>query len=749
MKRFHSLIPILTVIAILLVSLSASCDRRNPPPILPVIPPPPSATNIRTLLNMNASPDTIYADNNITYSTISVEVRDGEGFGVPNQLVQFKTQPIGRVLTNVVTDSTGVARSLFWDDGQSGTATVTAIVRKWHESIADSLVSADTLMTTVVVKEIPEIESVTLVFPTLANPYPMNVSQAVQISATAMNSLGNIVPNNTLIAFDCTMGRFVDSAGNDLGQNVVAQTFNGRASVSYNSWTQATTAPGATNAVVTASLGGKTSSRDILIRPGAPSNIELKSLVQVDGTEIDSTSSYVGSPNWIFMQATLKDAFNNACQTKPVKFTTDLGSFINTTQEVTVNTGSDGNARVRFTPGLSAGAATIKAFANGDTLNTQLIFTITSDQIHSLDFTQQEQISLNVANTGGTQSAILRVKLRDANNNLVDSPRDVYFKIMNSTPPAGSNLNNQPASEEVMVVSNGGEAQVSVNAGTESGVLIIRARCQKDDGTWVYATKPNVVIHAGPPHYIRPFIGGFNTGTNMGGGLWRVIAGAEVKDQYNNPVQRGTSVWFQLAGDPICQIVADGFVGNVSANGDSLPGNAYTTVTYSGDQTNEIIWIQVTCGDGLGNYVVEVKDVPLPLNDPRFEIQAIPQALNFGQNAPASKDADLHCRLTDGQGLNVKGSMITLTSTRGQLVRHPDYGIYYPETGVDWKLVTGTNGEAVGRIRFYVVEIPLPDPVTLTPGTTDALVTGRILGANVSGNTSITLFRYPQANPPF
>jgi hypothetical protein len=93
--------------------------------------------------------------------------------------------------------------------------------------------------------------------------------------------------------------------------------------VSYNSWTQATTAPGATNAVVTASLGGKTSSRDILIRPGAPSNIELKSLVQVDGAEIDSTSSYVGSPNWIFMQATLKDAFNNACQTKPVKFTTD------------------------------------------------------------------------------------------------------------------------------------------------------------------------------------------------------------------------------------------------------------------------------------------------------------------------------------------------------------------------------------------------------------------------------------------
>jgi hypothetical protein len=138
------------------------------------------------------------------------------------------------------------------------------------------------------------------------------------------------------------------------------------------------------------------------------------------------------------------------------------------------------------------------------------------------------------------------VKLRDANNNLVDSPRDVYFKIMNSTPPAGSNLNNQPASEEVMVVSNGGEAQVSVNAGTESGVLIIRARCQKMMAPGVcYQTQ------CGDPRWSSTLHPSLHWRIQYrykhGGGLWRVIAGAEVKDQYNNPVQRGTSVWFQLA----------------------------------------------------------------------------------------------------------------------------------------------------------------------------------------------------------
>ena len=132
-----------------------------------------------------------------------------------------------------------------------------------------------------------------------------------------------------------------------------------------------------------------------------------------------------------------------------------------------------GEAQVRFTPGLAAGAATIKAFANNDTLQTQIIFNIKSDDIYSISFTQQEQITLNVANTGGTDSAILRVKLKDINGNLIDYPQEVYFRIVNLNPPAGANLNNHPVTDSVLVISTGGEAQVSVNSGSESGILII------------------------------------------------------------------------------------------------------------------------------------------------------------------------------------------------------------------------------------------------------------------------------------
>ncbi|MDP2402105.1 MAG: hypothetical protein Q8M66_09005, partial [Actinomycetota bacterium] len=418
--------------------------------------------------------------------------------------------------------------------------------------------------------------------------------QTTEINALATNVLGNHVPNNTLITFTATKGRFVDEAGNIIGLAVVAKTVNGRAYARYNAGAVATTTPGVENAFVTASIGAVMSTREVLIRAGSPAVIGLQSFVQVGNEMIEADTSFVSSPNHIFMRATLNDLHGNPCQTKPVRFETNLGTFINTTQTVTINTQNNGEAQVRFTPGLNAGAATIKAYANGDTLQTQLIFNVTSDDIHSISFTQQGQIDLNVANTGGTESAILRVKLKDINGNLIDSPQNVYFRIVNTVPPAGANLNNNPVADSVLGISSGGEAQISVNSGTESGLLVIRASVVKNN-RWIRATKANIVIHAGPPHNVVPFIGGFNTGQNMGGGLWRVIAGAVVKDVYGNPVDRGTSVFFELINNITnCQIGANAYVGNVSVEDDSLDGVAYTTLSYSGIYTNDLVTIRAS-----------------------------------------------------------------------------------------------------------------------------------------------------------
>lgn len=737
MRKLRSLSPILMVLVLVLVALSSSCDRRNPPTIIPSVPPPPDVRDIRIITKVAASPDTIYADNNVTFSKISVTVKDGEGFAATNQIVQFKTD-LGRILTNVPTDSTGVAQSTFWSGGDIGRATIHAIVRNYAGG--DSIVSADTTMIQVQIVSAPEISQIKLEgLPNeVLGPVQMTVMQTITFKARATNVLGNDVPNGTLITFSASLGSFMDSEAGVIGDSIIVATVNGRATVTYNSGTNAGTG------TITARVGNKFKSRDVVVSPGRPANISLKSFVSVDGNMVEADTSFVGSPNPIFMKASLTDLYSNKVATKPVKFTTNLGTFINTTQTVTLNTDLNGDALVRFTPGLSAGAATINALANGDTLSTSLIFNISSDDIHSIQFTQNDQITLAVANTGGNSSAILRVKLHDINGNLIDTPQNVYFKIMNANPPAGANLNNQPAADSVLVVSSGGEAQISVNSGTVAGVLSVRASCTKN-GKYVYAAKPNIIIQAGPPATIVPFIGGFNSGVNMGGGLWRVIAGAVVKDIWGNPVSRDTAVRFFLPNDTYnCQIVADAFVGNVSVNGDSLAGVAYTILTYSGTYTNEPLTIRVETIGGTAS-VFGQATVILPLNDPRFEMQAQPGLLNF-QDAPPinTKEADIHALLTDSQGNFIHDAKIMLVSNHGQFIWTA--GTANLPSDPVWMITTDWSGLAIGRIKCYRVEVPPPDPTGI-PGQIAVSITGRILGTAVFAETSVTLYRFASGAP--
>jgi len=355
MKKYSSIMSILTLLLIILVSFSASCDKRNPPPILAPIPLPPESSQERYITRLNANPDVIYADYNITYSIISAEIKDGEGFGVANQIVKFKTD-LGRIITDVPTDSSGVAKTTFYDDGDVGIATISAIVRNYDAS-GDTLIWQDSTSINVEIKEIPPVTNVELKLqlPHTDTLFVMPIMQQTTVTAIPTNAEGQEVPNNTLVTFSCNeKGYFVDSGGNEIGITAIAGTYNGRATVKYNSGTHATTTPGEEHAIITATIGGASDSKIIMIEPGTPANIRLRSYVQVGNELIEADTSSVNSPNWIFMNAELTDIYHNACPYQPVKFSTDIGSFLNTTQTVTQNTQTDGIASVRFTPGLSA-----------------------------------------------------------------------------------------------------------------------------------------------------------------------------------------------------------------------------------------------------------------------------------------------------------------------------------------------------------------------------------------------------------
>ncbi len=764
MKRKLNLLPLIMVLVMVLVAFATSCDKRNPPPLVPPIPEPTPLDQLREITRISASPETIYADNGITYSTISVTVKNGDNFAVPGQIVMFKTS-LGRILTSVGTDSTGVARSTFWDEGTTGVATIWAIVRNYSIENPDSLISGDTTSVTVTIADVPPISSLALEMPSSLNPQPLNVMQSITVRARAKNILGNDVPDNTLISFASTAGYFTDIEGNPIGDSIVVATENGRATTTFNA------GPIAGIGTITARISDQMSNRNILVSPGRPANLNLKSFVEVNGELVEADTSSVNSPNYIWMQAVIKDAYNNVVPSKPIKFGTNLGTFVNTVQEITTNSDADGMAQVRFTPGLQAGAATITAYANGDTLQDQLIFSIKSTKIHSIQFAQAGQIDLNVANTGGTESAILKVKLYDINGNLIDTPKNVWFRIMNPNPPDGANLNNMPVSDSVLVVSNGGEAQISVNSGTESGILNIRASCTSE-GRYIKATKPNIVIHAGPPHRVVPSASGFNTGTNMGGGLWQIIAQANVYDIYNNPVDYGTSVWFYLPSDILnCQIGANAYVGNESVQGDSTAGVAYTTLLYSGIYTFESLKIRAVTGGINGIEVVGESFIVLPLNQPQLELEIIPGNIVYHGNTntvPASATALLNLALFDVQGCAIHNAEISMTSTRGTF----EYSVGTNEDPMNsnsqstpWIVVTdwydqnsanpditpipyndvndGQDGLAQGLIRFYAWEIPFGDPMTNTPGITSVTVTARLLGTAASATSTTTLIRYP------
>jgi len=105
---------------------------------------------------MTANPDIIYADYGLTWSEISVTVKDGNNEPVQHQLVSFRTN-LGHCLTYVATDSLGVARSTFWAWDEPGIATITAFARNYDQQNPDVLISADTCQVQVFVYPIPGI----------------------------------------------------------------------------------------------------------------------------------------------------------------------------------------------------------------------------------------------------------------------------------------------------------------------------------------------------------------------------------------------------------------------------------------------------------------------------------------------------------------------------------------------------------------------------------------------------------------
>jgi hypothetical protein len=216
--------------------------------------------NLYRIDYVSATPDTIYADNGLTSSVISAKVVDMGFFGVSDQLVEFETN-LGHINASAVTDSLGFARATFTAVDVSGIATIRAVTKNYHPDYPDFVICADTAIVQVFVARIPPISSVELELPTQQNPFPLNVNVTIPVTADAINILGNYVPNGTMFSFLCSAGVFVDSLGTVLGDNIMVAKQNTGASTLF----KADPIPG--NGVITATAGGVTETRNIIVNP--------------------------------------------------------------------------------------------------------------------------------------------------------------------------------------------------------------------------------------------------------------------------------------------------------------------------------------------------------------------------------------------------------------------------------------------------------------------------------------------------
>ncbi|MDD3051302.1 MAG: hypothetical protein PHR06_09170 [Candidatus Cloacimonetes bacterium] len=647
-----------------------------------------------------AEPDTIYQDNNLTTSFITVYIRDVDGFAGAGKTVMFKSS-IGNIIRQKTTDSLGVATVEFWDRNDLGLATITASIYEVKQTINVAIIEA------------PQVEEINLE----VSSQVIEVDKNINVIARVLNTLGNPVQNGTLVKFSSSSGSFIDDQVSTNNGTAVAVFYSGQT---------------ATQATITCQVAEVFEEIGMTIKHGVPESIELSSFIG----EEEVSEIPVDFEGLVDIEALVRDKFQNKVQNRLVNFTIspeDMGVVTPATSSTDLN----GIARTQFDPNLISGQVQITATA--DSVITNSVLDIYSNDLAFLQFFFSGQLDINVSGSGGNESAIIRTILKDNSGNQIDVPDTVFFELQNA--PDGTHLSyngetSYLGGEPLEVVAQNGIAQVVIRSGTVAGTAKVRVFGYDSEGNTISAIKPNIVVHAGPPASIHPGFGGFNTGTSLGGGIWSITAEALVRDIHGNPVDRGTAVWFSLV-DPLpnSYIYGSAYCGNESADGDSLPGTAYTTITYHGINTFDYLTIKAESGQ-----IEQTFTAQLPLNSPIMEVNVYPAFIEFFESQPniSHKDLEAYCTVIDGQGNPISNAVLTWTTISGEYIEHPN-AVYV--TADDYHLTYSVEGSGYNRLRAYKHNVGIPTAIApIIEQTFNGMV--RIMGTNTAAEFTFIVRRF-------
>lgn len=690
--------------------MMSACDKRSIDP---------NSVRVSTL---EGSSSTLYQDNGATTVVVTAIVKDKDGFPVVGRQVNFRSnyEPVRFLPARCTTDSSGIAKTEVFINGTFPQDSIKVNV----DAFLDATYQKSIYLTVFKAPQVTELK----LDPTVPSQVPLN--GPITVKARAYNSNNALISDGTRIKFTATGGYFVDSYGSTFENEFESPIVNGVATVNFIAGTVAK------KLVISAKVGDIEASnpKTVQVLAGTAKTIALT----------DSTSAILSLPvntAPVNIEGYLYDEFSNSIAYKVITLTSNIGNIT-----PAVSTDSLGKFIATFNPGSAAGSAKIDIVS--DSASFSKMIQITSSEVQYLRFTNNGTISLNVAGAGGVESTPLSVRLYDNSGNVVDL-EDQKVKFEFTAQPAGALING---GQSAIVEAYSGLATVSVTSGTGAGPANIKATLCDDNGDpvtpLITVTQSQIIIHAGRPNSIAFTIGGNDTGVDVGSGNYRIIVGAIIRDLYGNPVDKGTGVYFDIA-DPAnavyadsIAVVAESYVGNLNAVGDSAAGVAYTTMVYHGALSNMPVVISAAINDSILSDDVII----LPMQQAVIEIAAIPAHYDWSEATATNPDPPVPIKLktvvTDGQGNKIRNAKLHFTTTLGffNTVLYPDDpedGDGLSETGI-----TAVNGFNIKYLLVNRYECLPPNPDG-SPGTNNLTALVRLLGYdNKQATADVILRRY-------
>lgn len=341
--------------------------------------------------------------------------------------------------------------------------------------------------------------------------------------------------------------------------------------------------------------------------------------------------------------------------------------------------------------------------------------------------------SIVVENGGGTESTMIRAELFDDNDNLINTPTLVRFKLH---PILDGCYLEEPGVTDTTVYTVNGVASVSVNSGTRPGPIRVEisSDCDGDGTPEIESVAVPVIIEAGPPYYIQANWSVEST-EETGGCIFKRQVAALVYDRYSNPVEDSTYVYWKI--EPVlpdtvisAEIYGTSFTNNEpwQAGADTAHGVAFSTMLYTNDfQGQNCIVTAYTWGgdlDGDGVYGDSVGAIINPEDgftlvsvfDPEVTLSVSQSFHDFTIPVATNEVAImLTARITSACGESVEGIPIGFSGVG--VTEWREVGLEnFDDYGIDTVNNTNDQGEGDGCFtwRDYGID---DDPQTLDWGT--------------------------------